>query len=165
MGTFSTIGLIGRVSSTHIVDSLQSVLQCLQQHAVQVLVEEPTLQLLRSAGVATEAWAGVQRNQLGQDCDLLIVVGGDGSLLGVARDFAHSGVPVVGINRGGLGFLSRHSAASRLSQKISAVLAGEHHVERHFLLQAQIQRDGSSAGRGGGAKRYCRALGCALTHV
>ena len=75
-------------------------------------------------------------------CDLLIVVGGDGSLLGVARDLAASQVPVIGVNRGGLGFLADISP-DQIGTKISAVLDGEYIVDDRFMLEAQVYREGA----------------------
>ena len=85
----------------------------------------------------------VARAELGNLCDLIVVVGGDGSLLGVARDLAHTQVPVVGINRGGLGFLAG-IPPDRVEDMLGAILAGDYLLENHFLLQAELNRAGAT---------------------
>ena len=79
--------------------------------------------------------------RLGDACDLIVVVGGDGSLLGVARDVAGSGVPVTGVNRGGLGFLADISPED-IEEKLCEVLDGNYTVQYRFLLHAEVVRDG-----------------------
>ena len=139
---FQTVGLIGRRASAGVAESLGAVIDCLRRHGVGVLVEDQTAQLgpwrqdALPAGVATAS-----RAALGERCDLIVVVGGDGSLLGVGRDLAHAQVPVLGINRGGLGFLA-DIAPKKIPEQLGAVLAGEYRLEDHFLLAASVWRDG-----------------------
>ncbi len=134
---FATVGLIGRQSSPHVVDSLTTVMGCLDKHGVDVVVEDATARLLKPSNRAVLARSG-----LGERCDLVVVVGGDGSLLGVGRDLAHANVPVLGINRGGLGFLA-DIAPERIELQLAEVLGGEYRVEDHFLLEAEIHRGGA----------------------
>ena len=134
---FETVGLIGRQGSLGVVDSLDAVIACLRRSGAGILMEDRTVAL-------NGQWSGLEcapRAHLGERCDLIIVVGGDGSLLGVGRDLAHAQVPVLGINRGGLGFLA-DIAPKRIHGQLSAVLAGEHRVEDHFLLVASVRRRG-----------------------
>jgi NAD+ kinase len=138
---FSTVGLIGRHDSPQIVDSLQVVGGCLSDRGVGVVVEDATGAMLGGSG-----YEQLPRQALGQRCDLIIVVGGDGSLLGVGRDLAHTGVPVLGVNRGGLGFLADISP-DQIAMKLDEVLRGEYVIEDHFLLEARILRDGGELGR------------------
>ena len=172
---FQTVGLIGRQAGAGVVDSLGTVLACLQQHGRRILLEDRTVELgpfhqrgkgrRRRAGNggaqgvpsnkagaegAEEASVGkalagglevAPRSALGKRCDLIIVVGGDGSLLGVARDLAHTRTPVLGINRGGLGFLA-DIAPEGIDEQLGLVLAGEYRLEDHFLLTASVLRDG-----------------------
>ena len=91
------------------------------------------LKLNRGDGVVTRA-------ELGGVADLVIVVGGDGSILGVSRDLAGSGVPVVGVNRGSLGFLAA-IAPGDIEEKFEQILSGDYSIEDHFLLEAQVFRD------------------------
>ena len=140
---FQTVGLIGRQAGAGLIDSLGAVIGCLLRHGVSVLLEDRTAQLGPfPGGVAQDELATASRAVLGQRCDLIVVVGGDGSLLGVARDLAHTRKPVLGVNRGGLGFLA-DIAPKRIPEQLGAVLAGEYRVEDHFLLAASVQRDGS----------------------
>ncbi len=134
---FSTVGLIGRRGSALVADSLTAVLDCLQRQRVRVLVEDHTAALLSDAAPSSREICS--RAALGQRCDLIVVVGGDGSLLGVGRDLAHARVPVLGINRGGLGFLA-DIAPKRIGEQLSAVLRGECRMEDHFLLEARVLR-------------------------
>ncbi|MDQ2994754.1 MAG: NAD(+) kinase, partial [Pseudomonadota bacterium] len=81
----------------------------------------------------------IPKDELKKHCDLIIVVGGDGSLLGAARIAADQNLPVVGINRGTLGFLTDISP-NRLEQ-LDAVLEGHYLSEERFLLEAQVHND------------------------
>ena len=134
-GNFTALGLIGRPGA-QAVESLRAVLDCLARRGVGVIVEDRTDALLGGAGLEV-----AERAELGRRCDLVIVVGGDGSLLGVGRDLAHAGVPVLGINRGGLGFLA-DIAPESIQQQLGEVLDGQYRVEDRFLLEAQVLRAG-----------------------
>ena len=138
-GSFAALGLIGRPGA-QVVDSLRSVLDCLAERGVGIVVEDRTDALLGGAGHEV-----AERADLGR-CDLVIVVGGDGSLLGVGRDLAHAGVPVLGINRGGLGFLA-DIAPEGIRRQLGEVLDGQYRVEERFLLEARIVRAGGGEGR------------------
>ena len=81
---------------------------------------------------------------LGSRCDLIVVVGGRRQHARVARDLADTPALVVGVNRGGLGFLADVSP-DQIEQKIGAVLAGEYTVDERALLEARIVRGGESA--------------------
>ncbi|WP_028389471.1 NAD(+) kinase [Legionella fairfieldensis] len=72
--------------------------------------------------------------------DLIVVVGGDGSLLSAARMAIRMNVPVIGINRGRLGFLTDISPQN-IENQLTAVLAGEYQEERRFLLHTRIHDD------------------------
>ena len=134
---FRTVGLVGRTGSPHVVDSVVAVEAVLVGAGVAVVLESDTAGMLAGTQHAT-----APRADLGGRCDLIVVVGGDGSILGVARDLAHSGVLVLGVNRGGLGFLADVSP-EQIEQKIGAVLAGEYTVDERFLLEARIERGGA----------------------
>lgn len=129
---FQTAGVIARVGSEGVRDSTQAVVTTLRRRGVRVLVEARTAQTLPDDGIER-----VARAQIGAMSDLVIVIGGDGSLLGVARDLCDSGKPVLGVNRGGLGFLAG-VAPDVIDVELSRVLMGEFAAEDHFLLQADV---------------------------
>lgn len=138
---FNTIGLISRRGSPEILDSVVAVNECLVGHGCDVVVEDVTARTLAGfrGNVATRA-------ELGGGCDLIVVVGGDGSLLGVARDLAHFGVPVLGVNRGGLGFLA-DIPPDQIDTRLPAVLDGNYATEDHFLLDARVFHEDRETGR------------------
>lgn len=80
---------------------------------------------------------------MGEICDLVIVVGGDGSLLGAARSLAMSNVPVLGVNRGNLGFLT-DIKPTELEEKVGEVLEGRYTVDKRFLLDVIVKREGDA---------------------
>ena len=137
---FKTVGLIARRGNRNIVESVATLEQFLCQRGVAIVFEKATAAMLPSCDHRIE-----ERKALGEVCDLLIVVGGDGSLLGVARDLAASQIPVIGINRGGLGFLADISP-DQIETKIGAVLEGEYTVEHRFMLEAAVFRAGRKIG-------------------
>lgn len=79
----------------------------------------------------------LNREEMGQKHDLIVVVGGDGSLLSAARMAIKVNVPVIGINRGRLGFLTDISPQN-IESHFAAVLAGEYEEEKRFLLLTRI---------------------------
>jgi NAD+ kinase len=131
--TFKTVGLIARRGNRSIVESLVTLEQFLGARHVTIVFETATAALLPKCAHRIE-----ERKALGAICDLLI-------LLGVARDLAASQVPVIGVNRGGLGFLADISP-DQIETKIGAVLDGEFTVEHRFLLDATVYRAGQRIG-------------------
>ncbi|MEW6658725.1 MAG: NAD(+)/NADH kinase [Thermodesulfobacteriota bacterium] len=73
--------------------------------------------------------------------DFMVVMGGDGTLLSVARRYARKGIPILGVNVGGLGFLTEVSL-SELYPAMEQVLAGQYEVEERMILHAAIFRQG-----------------------
>ena len=132
---FSRVGIIGRQGSPHIDDSLATVHAVLTNRACEILVEADSVPMLHIQGVHA-----VARNEI-STCDLIVVVGGDGSMLGVARDFAEYRIPVLGVNRGGLGFLADISP-DQIETELHGVLDGMYSTEDHFLIQQVVYRAG-----------------------
>lgn len=80
--------------------------------------------------------------EIGANCGLVIVLGGDGTFISVARQVAAHGVPIIGVNQGRLGFLTDLSLAS-LRETLPRLLAGEYREERRVLLSATSSVAGS----------------------
>lgn len=140
MTTFKNIGLIGRLGSAKVVETLKRLIRFLEGHGYHVILEDRTATVLLDHGQQEAS-----REMLGEICDLAIVVGGDGSLLGAARAMCRSGTPVLGVNRGRLGFLTDISP-HELEARVGEVLAGRYKVEERFLLDAEVYRDGVLVG-------------------
>ncbi|EGK14284.1 NAD(+) kinase [Desmospora sp. 8437] len=73
--------------------------------------------------------------------EIVFVLGGDGTLLGVARRFADSDIPILGFNLGNLGFLSEAEPDS-LSTAVDRILSGDYYIEERLMLDAEVVRDG-----------------------
>jgi len=138
---FQTAGVVARTGSELVRDSTLAVIATLRSRGVRVLVEERTAQILPNP-----QYERVPRSELGSRSDLVIVIGGDGSLLGVARDLCDSAKPVLGVNRGGLGFLAGVSP-DVIEAELSRVLAGDFAEENHFLLQAEVVEESGESKR------------------
>ena len=140
MTDFRRVAIVGRTGSSHVVDSLNIVVSALNTAGAELVFEERTAAMLSRSD-------GVPRATVGCGVDLVVVVGGDGSILGVARDVAHAGVPVLGVNRGGLGFLA-DIAPDQIAEKVAQVMAGDYRVEERFLLEASVRQNGDAVGVG-----------------
>ncbi len=136
MTDFRRVAVVGRTGSPHVVDSLNIVVSALHKAGADLVFEADTATMMGKSD-------GVPRTAIGMRVDLVVVVGGDGSLLGVAREVAHTGVPVLGVNRGGLGFLA-DIAPDQIVEKVAHVMAGDYTVENRFLLEASVHRAGES---------------------
>src|SRR5450830_1752734 len=78
---------------------------------------------------------------IGAQCDLGLVVGGDGTMLGIGRQLAHFGVPLIGINQGRLGFITDIPFDSYTST-LAPMLRGEFEEDHRSLMHAMVMRDG-----------------------
>jgi len=79
--------------------------------------------------------------ELGRDCDLAVVVGGDGTMLGIARQLARYGTPLVGINQGRLGFITDVHIGD-YAAALAPMIAGDYEEEHRTMLEGFVQRDG-----------------------
>jgi NAD+ kinase len=82
--------------------------------------------------------------EIGARADLVVVQGGDGSMLSAARNLAGRDVPLVGVNQGRLGFMT-DIASSKMIDAIAEILAGRHVIEERTMLAAEVRRDGAVA--------------------
>lgn len=134
--SFNCIGLIGKYADPSIRGIFQTLAAYLKQHQFRLMLDESTAELLPDHGMETAS-----RERLGECCDLVIVIGGDGTLLNVARSLAGYEVPMLGINRGRLGFLADISPADML-EKLAEILKGNYLKEERILLHATTECNG-----------------------
>jgi NAD+ kinase len=146
---FKKIGLMARQynNTNELAHTLHLVIQYLTALKRTVIVEEETLNVIPNCGLKAAA-----RNELSRHCEVLIVVGGDGSLLSASRSAAQQNLPVIGINRGALGFLT-DILPDRL-EKIGEIVSGSYLEERRFLLETiayDKPADGNASNKNGQA--------------
>jgi NAD+ kinase len=135
---FKTVALIGKYNSPEIGDSLLRLAGFLVEKQITVLVERQTAS---SAGIAGYPTASLE--EIGEQADLAVVLGGDGTMLNIARALYTYGVPLVGINQGRLGFLTDVSVDAML-ETMEEILDGDYLSEARFLLTVTIRRQGEN---------------------
>jgi NAD+ kinase len=131
---FKTIALIGKYKSPEIAEPLLRLSRFLQSRGVRVVVDPVT-----AAHVANNHLEVVPLEEAGRQADLAIVVGGDGTMLNIARTLAPYDVALVGVNQGRLGFLTDISIGTML-ETIGAMLDGNYVEEARMLLASQVLR-------------------------
>jgi len=139
--SFKKVGLVGRSQQSGLSEVLRELIGLLESRDIEILLEESLGEL-----VSNFEQRKAVRDEIGQEADLVIVVGGDGSLLSAARTLAKYDSPVLGVNRGRLGFLTDISP-DEISHQVSAVLDGHYEGESRFLLDAQVRREGELVGK------------------
>lgn len=131
---FKKIGVLGRVDSSQAISSLEALCDILLAKNKEVVFDEIT-------GAALGNFNGkaliLEIDLLCQRVDLLIVVGGDGSLLSYGRAAAKYGKPLLGVNRGKRGFLTDINP-QKLESSITEILNGQFIVDERFLLEAYL---------------------------
>lgn len=129
---FQTIAIIGNTRDSRVVESLQILATHLHARARRVLIDTATSVDYR--GVTVEC---LPEADLAGAANLMIAVGGDGSMLHAARLAAPRGIPVLGINRGRLGFLADISP-TELTTRVDEILAGRFVSDKRAMLQAAL---------------------------
>jgi NAD+ kinase len=116
--------------------ALEEIAQFLTSQGCEVLVERDTAAVCGLGGYPTADVGGI-----GKQCDLGLVVGGDGTMLGIGRQLASYGVPLIGINQGRLGFIT-DIPLDQFRTVLPPMLAGEYEEDRRTLMHAKVTRDG-----------------------
>ncbi len=128
---FQRIAVIAKPNNVgHLKSTLQRLQQVLTARNLELLPDQRAAALL-------DLGQGIPIEQLTRSCDLAIVVGGDGTLLSAARQFADHEVPLLGVNLGRLGFLVDISPDD-LNSCLGAVLDGNYDEDLRFLLSATV---------------------------
>jgi NAD+ kinase len=142
MKGFKKIAVIGKYpsigTSKDIHNQLIQLVGHLGQKSIELFIEEKTQKQINLEGIQS-----IKLKDIGNNVDLAIIVGGDGTLIGVARNMVHSKTPLIGINQGRFGFLADLNTNSMFS-KIDTILNGEYVEDKRMLISTKIMRDNKS---------------------
>src|SRR5580692_814016 len=127
---FKTIGIISRPRRSNLVEVVPPLLEWLKEHGVPAVYDSETATALKNGSL------GKSRQQVAEESDLLLVLGGDGTILATAREATPRGIPILPINMGSLGFLTSFMA-EELYPALEAVLEGRTTVDERVLLQVE----------------------------
>jgi NAD+ kinase len=139
---FQTVALIGKYNNPEIRDQILTLASFLAQRQITVLLEENT-----AAHCKIEGYRTLCTKEIGTQADLAVVLGGDGTMLSVARGLLGSQIPLVGVNRGRVGFLTDLNEDTMLDA-MAKILAGEFDIEQRIMLVASVVRDGTVISKG-----------------
>ncbi|MBK6294498.1 MAG: NAD kinase [Rhodoferax sp.] len=133
-GKYQTLapGAAGTTSRNALLD----IAQFLHTMGCEVVIETETAGNMSIAGYAVMDVPGI-----GRHCDLGLVVGGDGTMLGIGRQLAPYNVPLIGINQGRLGFIT-DIRFNNFATALAPMLRGEYEEDHRNLMQARVMRDG-----------------------
>ena len=138
---FKTVALWGRLGEHSVTEPAQQILSHLRKRGITVLAS-----VTSDRGAQPCRRDARRRARDRRRADLVVAIGGDGTLLHAARNVAARDVPLVGINRGRLGFLTDVSPEHMLDA-LDAILAGDYLAERRLMLAATLGRARSAAER------------------
>ncbi|MES2282223.1 MAG: NAD kinase [Pseudomonadota bacterium] len=133
---FHHVALIGKYHAHGSRSALESIAQFLEAQGCDVAIEQDTA---NNTGITQYPVLDVAG--IGAQCDLGLVVGGDGTMLGIGRLLAQFGVPLVGINQGRLGFIT-DIAFDDYPAVLAPILRGEFEEDKRWMMQAKVVRDG-----------------------
>ena len=140
---FRHVALIGKyqtvasgASGASSRQAMEDIAHFLHTQGCEVMFERDTAHNMGIAGYPMLDVPGI-----GAQCDLALVVGGDGTMLGIGRQLAHLGVPLIGINQGRLGFIT-DIPYGNIASTLAPMLRGEYEEDHRSLMQARVMRDG-----------------------
>jgi len=136
---FKTIALIGKYNSPEISEPLLRLAHFLVERQYTVLVARQTAER-----IGTSIYSMANLSEIGELADVAVVMGGDGTMLNIARTLLTFDVPLIGINQGRLGFLTDVSIDTMFDTVVE-MLNGEYSSEDRILLNAEIWRGGGKA--------------------
>ncbi len=140
--TFQTVAIIGKYNNPEIRDQILAMAAFLDEKKIAVFIEENT-----ARHCELNSYKTLHIDSIAANADLVIVLGGDGTMLSAARALLDSKIPLVGVNRGRFGFLTDVNSESML-EAMDGILQGEFNIEQRILLTASILRDGKIISEG-----------------
>ena len=133
---FRHAALVGKYQALGIRGELEEIAHFLVRQGLEVSLERQT-----ALNTGIEGFDALTVDELGRECDFAVVVGGDGTMLGIARQLARYNTPLVGINQGRLGFIT-DIAFEDYQTVLGPMLRGDFEEDRRWMMQAQVMRDG-----------------------
>lgn len=135
---FKTIALVGKHRNEEIAALIPDLAEFLKELHYEVFIDQLTASYL-----AVNTCKTLTLEEIGHQADLAVVMGGDGTMLNIARVLASNDVPLIGINLGRLGFLTDLST-DNMQETLREMLQGQYTTERRMLLYAEVVRDDGS---------------------
>ena len=133
---FRHAALVGKHQAEGIRPVLEDIATFLAQQGLKVSLERQT-----ALSTKVDVNGALSPAEIGAQCDLAIVVGGDGTMLGIARELARYDVPLVGINQGRLGFIT-DVPVDHVREALEPLIAGDFEEEHRAMLEGEVWRDG-----------------------
>jgi NAD+ kinase len=133
---FRHAAIVGKYQARGIRPVLEEVAHFLVSQGLEVSFEQAT-----AFATGVTDFESLTAPELGRRCDLAVVVGGDGTMLGIARELARWHVPLVGINQGRLGFIT-DVAIGQYREALAPMIAGDYEEEHRSMLEGEVWRDG-----------------------
>jgi NAD+ kinase len=140
---FHHVALVGKYQSTisgpagaHSRQALEDIANCILDLGCDVTLEADT-----ASNMGMSAYATLALDEIGKQCDLCLVVGGDGTMLSVCRQLAPHKVPLIGINQGRLGFIT-DIPFEHYKSVLGLMLRGTYEEDQRSLIQGRVMRDG-----------------------
>lgn len=136
-----TVGILLNPEKPHASEVARKLVTLLEGRGVSVLLEPTCADCVKRPDCYSEieSWT--------QEVEMVFVLGGDGTLLGVARQLAGRNIPILGINVGNLGFLSE-AEPQDLAHAVDRIMAGEYSIERRMMLDVEWWRNGERLDQG-----------------
>jgi NAD+ kinase len=133
---FRHAALVGKYQAEGIRPVLEEIARFLADQGLEVSLERET-----ALNTGMDGHAALTPAKLGKQCDLAIVVGGDGTMLGIARELARHNLPLVGINQGRLGFIT-DITVGQFREALAPMIGGDYEEEHRAMLEGGVWRDG-----------------------
>lgn len=133
---FRHAALVGKYNALGSRDVLDEVARFLIGQGLEVSMEYET-----ALNTGLSDYGAMTPAELGECCDIAVVIGGDGTMLGMARQMARFGIPLVGINQGRLGFIT-DVPFGEFASALAPMIAGSYEEERRTMLEGGVWRDG-----------------------
>ena len=133
---FRHAAVVGKYQARGIRPVLEEVAHFLIEQGLDVCFDRET-----AAATGVAHYEALSTAEIGARCDLAVVVGGDGTMLGIARELARHNLPLVGINQGRLGFIT-DVPIDRFKESLAPMLAGDYEEEHRTMLDGSVWRDG-----------------------
>lgn len=137
-GPFPRIGIFSKPTGDGITESLMQICSFLEKRGHKIVLDQISFDR-----ILNKNFIKASHKEIGTLCDLVIVIGGDGSLLKAARAIVDAQVPILGINRGNLGFLA-DVAVHDLETSLDEILNGQYVEEQRTMLNATIIQNNKS---------------------